>query len=89
MMKIKIVADGDVFGTRVYSADGADISCMVRDVRFSQEAGDLPRAEVSLAVVQFEGEAEAQVFLDTVKDGVRTSREVRLIEFADGERLTF
>lgn len=89
MMKIKIVADGDVFGTKVYSPDGADITDTVHAVRFSHEAGEIPRAYVEFELVQFDGKAGAMALLRTIKDGVCISREVRLIEFADGERLTF
>lgn len=41
-MKVRIEADGTVYGTRVYDADGKDISNKVSAVYFRQQAGGLP-----------------------------------------------
>lgn len=46
-MKVRIEADGTVYGTRVYDADGKDISNKVSAVYFRQQAGGLPKIDLT------------------------------------------
>jgi hypothetical protein len=77
-MKVTIKVDGTPTGTRVVSSNGADISDQIAGVTFRHGAGEIPTAELQLALVAIEA-------VDTPARMMGPSgKEVRRIEYADG-----
>jgi hypothetical protein len=81
-MKVTISSDGTPHGTRVTDEGGNDLSRMLTAVSWSASVDSVPEAHLELAMVE----------AHEVKTGAKmyhAGREVRAIEYADGERVEF
>lgn len=76
MMKIKVTANGQPDGTRI-TADGADLSDNITEVRFSHSAGQIPMTELLVGFIEYEVESEVRCVASNGKDIAR-------IVYADG-----
>lgn len=81
-MKVRIVSDGSIMGTRVEGPDGIDLGRIIDRVDFQHSGGDIPRADLSLTMVEFEYEGRARMVGPNGK-------AVRRIEYQDGTVDTF
>jgi hypothetical protein len=61
-MRLKIISDGTVFGTRVETEDGQLLEHMV-EVRWQHTAGRIPRAHLCVLDAQVEVEGELKAML--------------------------
>lgn len=76
-MKLRLVADGSVCGTRVVDVDtGRTIDCAA--VRFEHRAGDIPKLELELQMIETEGDGVVHRFY------IPTIGYVRAVELEDG-----
>ena len=76
-MNVKITSNGEPCGTSVTDGAGRNLDNMVTAVRWSHRAGELPRAEIDLSLIEFEVSGQAAI----VGPG---GRRVRRIEYEDG-----
>lgn len=75
-MNVKIKSGSMPFGTKVTTADGAEIDGLNR-IAVTIDVDDINRAELHLAISEIEVEASARVYVG--------GNEVRRIEYADGK----
>ena len=76
-MQVRIVGNGDPTGTKIFTEDGRDISDCITGITISHCGGDLPIADVRLALFSFEMQCEARML---GPDG----KEVSRIIYKDG-----
>lgn len=81
-MKVRIVSDGSIMGTRVEGPDGSDLGRFINRVDFRHDGGSIPRVELSLTMVELECEGRASMVGPNGK-------AVRRIEYEDGTVDTF
>lgn len=74
-MNIKIASGGAAYGTKVTTADGAEVGGLTA-ITFRAQVGDINRAELELAVGEIEVEAKARIFV--------RGKQVLRIDYADG-----
>lgn len=70
MSGLKIVSDGSVMGTRVYDADGNDVtrSMCISGIQWQHQTGDIPRAVLTCVLAEIESSnTEAEL----IKEGTR------------------
>lgn len=81
-MRVKIEADGEPLGTRIYADDGKDITDHATEVVWRHRAGELPTAEVTLCCTPISGHGHARMVGPNGKD-------VRMIQYMDGTEERF
>lgn len=81
---LKIVSDGTVEGTRVYSADGEDLTkkLKIRGIRWSHNTGGIPTAELTCSLSAIEadnvdGELDENIVVDVSHLGQKTREYAR------------
>ena len=79
-MKLRLVADGSVRGTRIIDVDtGRTVDCSA--VRFEHRAGDIPKLELELQLIETEGVGAVHRFY------IPTIGYVRAVDLEDGTRV--
>lgn len=61
---IRIVSDGSVMGTRVFDADGKDVtgSLYIRSIKWTHNAGGVPTAELSCLLSEIEAHVPSAAY---------------------------
>lgn len=77
-MDVKIISTGEPCGTRIIGPGGVDLSEHCTGITWTHDAGELPRADVRLGLIEFEVDGEARFVAPNGK-------AVRRIEYEDGE----
>lgn len=81
-MKLKLVADGHVWGTRLVDPETGRAVAGVRRVTYEHQAGDIPRLELELIC------SEVQLVGQVVRFLLPGVGYVRAVELEDGRRMT-
>ncbi len=81
-MKVRIEADGDPRGTRIYGPDGSDITKTVTEVTFQHQSNGVPEIKIGIILSPVVIEGEAKMY-------GANGKEVRKVVYADGTEVDY